>query len=144
MIDPLETSHTAPKFASPDPAALAHWYKDILRFTGCVVFGEGDYAIVRRGKLCIHLWRCPDKYIADNTACYTQLGSIRALNTLHAEWLARTKDQEFSPGRIEASPKDSPGHGMREFHLWDPAGNVIGFGAPLHPHGAPAPDDQDH
>lgn len=35
------------------------------------------------------------------------------------------------PGRIEPEPKDAAGHGMREFHLWDPAGNLIGFGAAL-------------
>ena len=56
---------------------------------------------------------------------------MEQLNRLHAEWLEASTYGDFAPGRIEAEPKDQPGHGMREFHIWDPAGNLIGFGASL-------------
>lgn len=131
MTEPLEASHTAPKFAAPDPGAAAEWYVAHLGFPKHAVFAGGDYAIVRRGDLTLHLWKCDDHRIAENTACYTELSSVSALDSLHAELLARSELDGFAPGRIEPAPRDAPGHGMREFHVWDPAGNLIGFGAAL-------------
>lgn len=131
MSDPLDQSHTAPKFAAPDPAALATWYREQLGFPHGAIFGDGDYAIVRRGELCLHIWLCKDRHIAENTACYTEIATLDALDALHAEWLKKSDDPGFAPGRIDTAPRDAPGHGMREFHVWDPAGNLIGFGAQL-------------
>ena len=131
MSDPLEGSHTAPKFAAPDPGALAQWYKSALNFHNIAVFEGGDYALVRRGQLTLHLWKCAERKIAENTSCYTEIQSIKALSALHAEWFASSKIEGFSPGRIDPEPTDQTGHGMREFHVWDPAGNLIGFGASL-------------
>ena len=131
MADPLAGSHTAPKFAAPDPAALAEWYSDHLGFPRRAVFEGGDYAIVARGSLTLHLWKCADRRIAENTACYTEIDSVASLDALHAEWLAASGRPGFQPGRIEQRPQDKPGHGMREFHVWDPAGNLIGLGASL-------------
>lgn len=130
MHDPLEGSHTAPKFAAPNPGEAAAWYEKHLGFR-TAIFDDGGYAIIRRGKLALHLWKCPDRAIAENTACYTEIDSVEQLDRLHAEWLEASRYGDFTPGRIEAEPKDQAGHGMREFHLWDPAGNLIGFGASL-------------
>ncbi|MEL6323550.1 MAG: VOC family protein [Pseudomonadota bacterium] len=129
-MDPLDQSHTAPKFAAPDPGAAADWYEAALDFRKQVYLG-GDYAIVQRGALTLHLWKCAERHIAENTSAYCELRDIEALNALHAEWYARFGQNGFAPGRIEAEPKDVPGHGMREFHIWDPSGNLIGFGAAL-------------
>ena len=134
MSDPLDQSHTAPKFAAPDPGAAAGWYATHLGFRKAV-FMNGDYAIIQRGQLTLHLWKCPDRQIAENTACYTEIGSVEALDRLHAEWLSNSKQDGFAPGRIEAQPKDQTGHGMREFHVWDPTGNLIGFGASIEQEG---------
>jgi hypothetical protein len=131
MRDPLGDSHTAPKFAAPDPGALAAWYSQALGFPNVQMFLNGEYAIVRRGRLTLHLWKCAEREIAENTSCYTEIGTIEGLNGLHAEWLERSRATGFAPGRIEAEPRDKPGHGMREFHVWDPAGNLIGFGAAM-------------
>jgi hypothetical protein len=131
MDDLLTQSHTAPKFAAPDPGAMANWYENHLGFPHKAIFEAGDYAIVRRGDLTLHFWKCSDRKIAENTACYTELLDVRALDALHAELLGRSKSEGFVPGRVEAAPKDAVGHGMREFHVWDPAGNLIGFGASL-------------
>ena len=131
MTDPLEGSHTAPKFAAPDPTALAEWYVDALGFPHKAVFENGEYAIAARGSLTPHFWKCTERRIAEATACYTEIPTIEALNALHAEWLAASHRPGFHPGRIEAEPKNQTGHGMREFHVWDPAGNLIGFGASL-------------
>ncbi|WP_430404106.1 VOC family protein [Hyphomonas sp.] len=131
MEDPLSRSHTAPKFAAPDPGAIANWYVEHLGFPRKAVFEAGAYAIVGRGDLTLHLWKCPDRHIAENTACYTELRDTDVLNALHSELLARSKKDGFAPGRVEAVPKDQNAHSMREFHVWDPAGNLIGFGAAL-------------
>lgn len=108
------------KFAAPDPVKAAAWY-DRLGFRTATF---GDYAIVSRGELCLHLWKCVDRHIAENTSCYVELKDVDAL---HAEWSAL----DLGEGRIEDEPKDRPDHGMREFHLWDPAGNLIGFGSAI-------------
>ena len=68
MDDPLAGSHAAPKFAAPNPAALAEWYADALGFPRKAVFENGDYAIVARGDLTLHFWKCPERRIAENTA----------------------------------------------------------------------------
>lgn len=130
MSDPLERSHTAPKFAAPHPGEAAAWYEKHLGFR-TAIFEDGGYAIVRRGKLTLHLWKCADRAIAENTACYTEIDGVDQLNRLHAEWIEAASYGDFAPGRIEAEPKDQRGHGMREFHVWDPAGNLIGFGASI-------------
>lgn len=129
-LDPLDTSHTAPKFAAPNPAELAAWYERFLNFRAAV-FENDEYAIVARGELCIHIWKCEDRSIAENTACYTEMETIPALDMLHEEFLIASRRDGFAPGRVEEQPVNQEGHGMREFHLWDPAGNLIGFGAPL-------------
>ena len=130
-IDLLDKSHTAPKFAAAHPGELASWYREYLGFPKVAVFENGDYAIVRRGDLTLHFWKCLDRHIAENTACYTELASVAALNALHDEFLSRANEKGFAPGRIEPALKNAEGHGMREFHIWDPAGNLIGFGASL-------------
>lgn len=131
MTDPLDESHTAPKFAAPDPGEMAKWYVANLGFPQHVIFDDGAYAIVRRGDLTLHFWKCADQQIAENTACYTELRDVEALHALHTEILARSRAPEFAPGRVQEVMKDATGHGMREFHVWDPAGNLIGFGARL-------------
>lgn len=130
-MDLLSNSHTAPKFAAPDPRSLAQWYHRHLAFPKKAIFSGGDYAIVRRGDLTLHFWKCDDRHIAENTACYTELRSLEALNALHVEFSELARRDGFSPGRIENTPKTQTGHGMREFHVWDPAGNLIGFGAQI-------------
>lgn len=131
MSDFLDRSHTAPKFAAPDPGALARWYVRFLGFPRHAIYEDGAYAIVRRGDLALHFWQCADRHIAEHTACYTELRDVAAFDGLHAELLARADEPGFAPGRVEGTPKDQAGHGMREFHVWDPAGNLIGFGAAL-------------
>lgn len=131
MDDPLQRSHTAPKFAAPDPVGLAAWYHDLLGFPRIATWPEHRYAIVARGSLTLHLWHCTDRHVAENTSCYVELGNCAALYALHAEWMRRAAQPGFAPGRIEDAPRDQPGHGMREFHVWDPAGNLIALGASL-------------
>lgn len=129
-MDFLDGSHTAPKFAAPDPGEAARWYEACLGFRKNVYL-DGDYAIVGRGALTLHIWKCDERHIAENTSAYCEVRDIETLDALHAEWLERSRMDGFAPGRIQAEPIDATGHGMREFHVWDPAGNLTGFGAAL-------------
>lgn len=131
MTEPLHAARIAAKFAAPDPSTAADWYQSALNFPKKAIFEGGGYAIVARGDIEIHLWQCGDRTIAENTACYITVSSVGDLNALHAEWLLASKQAAFHPGRIEDEPMDKPGHGMREFHVWDPAGNLMGIGADL-------------
>ncbi|WP_034387176.1 VOC family protein [Hellea balneolensis] len=115
----------------PTPGALAEWYQQHLGFPKKAVFEGGDYAIVRRGDLTLHFWKCRDRHIAENTACYTEVRSLEALDALHAEFISNAQNDGFAPGRVEDVPKTQTGHDMREFHVWDPSGNLIGFGAQI-------------
>jgi len=132
-IDPLERSHTAPKFAAANPGDTARWYVEHLDFPHHAVFDNGNYAIVRRESLTLHLWKCDNSIIPENTSCYVELRDTSALNELHASLLKNAQKSSFAPGRIEKKPVDAEGHGMREFHVWDPNGNLIGFGAAIQP-----------
>ena len=131
MDDPLVNSHTAPKFAAVNPGKMAEWYVENLGFPKSAIFESGDYAIVRRGDLTLHFWKCSDPTIAENTSCYVELRDVAALNALHAIFLENSKEDSFAPGRVQIEPVDAHGHGMREFHVWDPDGNLIGFGASI-------------
>lgn len=86
---------------------------------------------MRRGNLTIHLWKCENPIIAENTSCYVELRDVSVLDDLHASLIKKSKNDGFAPGRIQHTPIDAPGHGMREFHVWDPNGNLIGFGAEI-------------
>ena len=130
-MDPLDRSHTAPKFMAPNPGKAAAWYRDHLAFTKITIYLDGDYAIVGRGKLTLHLCKSADRKLAENTSCYVELETVELLDQLHAKWLEASRVDGFAPGRVEAEPKNQTGHGMREFHVWDPAGNLIGFGAAI-------------
>ncbi|MEO0981135.1 MAG: VOC family protein [Pseudomonadota bacterium] len=137
MADPLAGAFTAPKFASPDPAAVADWYQQALGFPQADVYAEGAYAIVRREALELHLWQCAERKIAENTSCYCEIAGVDKLDALYADFAEQARAPGFHPGRLSDPPRDFE-HGMREFFVWDPAGNLIQFGADL---SAEAKDD---
>ena len=106
-----------PLLAAPDPRAAAEWYRDTLGFAvGLVMDG---YAIVERDGVELHFWPCPDRHIAENTSAYIRVTDIASV---HAGLGA------VEGGRI--SPVQSRDWGMREFYVWDPAGNLLRFGEP--------------
>src|SRR5262245_52288151 len=86
-------------------------------------YGEGDYEILRRGNLVVHLEARGDLVPATNqTSCYWRVTDADAL---HQEFAALGLPHEGSPSLTE--PYDEP-WGMREFTLKDPAGNLIRIG----------------
>ena len=78
-----------------------------------------DYVIARRDALEIHFWDCDERHIAENTSCYLRMADAAAL---YAEYAAL----DLAPGRMDEIA-DMP-WGMREFHVWDPHGNLLKIG----------------
>ena len=78
-----------------------------------------DCVIARRGRIEIHFWDCKERHIAENTACYIRMDRVEPL---YQEFAAL----DLAPGRMD-QVADMP-WGMREFHVWDPHGNLLKFG----------------
>jgi uncharacterized glyoxalase superfamily protein PhnB len=107
-----------PLLATSDVVAAASWYRDKLGFR--VTLEGCDYAIVARDDIELHLWRCADKYIAENTSAYIRVTDIEDVH--------RQLTRASEGGRI--SELQSREWGMREFYIWDPWGNLLRFGQP--------------
>lgn len=80
-----------------------------------------DYAGVIRDSVEIHLWRCPDKYIAENTACRINVAGIEAL---YDEY--QPKGVVHPNGRLDTKPWR-----IKEFTVLDLDGNGITFCQPV-------------
>jgi catechol 2,3-dioxygenase-like lactoylglutathione lyase family enzyme len=107
-----------PLLAAPDPRVAAAWYRDKLDFR--IGFVMDDYAIVEREGVELHFWSCPDRHIAENTSAYIRVTDIDTV------WSGLGGPAEG--GRI--SPVQTREWGMREFYVWDLAGNLLRFGEP--------------
>lgn len=77
------------------------------------------YLIAMRDSLEVHFWACQERHIAENTSCYFRVGDVDAFHSAFA-------GLDLAPGRMD-EPADMP-WGMREFHIWDPHGNLIRVG----------------
>lgn len=114
----VSLARACPLLAAPDPSAAAAWYRDKLGFTVGLVMDS--YAIVEREGVELHFWACPDRHIAENTSAYIRVSDIESVRA----GLAAAAEG----GRI--SPVQTRDWGMREFYVWDPAGNLLRFGEP--------------
>lgn len=111
-------TRACPLLAAPDPRAAAAWYRDKLGFEVTLVMD--GYAIVQREAAELLVWQCPDRHIAENTSAYIR---VTGIDTVRAGL-----DAAAEGGRI--SPVQTREWGMREFYVWDPAGNLLRFGEP--------------
>ncbi len=78
-----------------------------------------DYVIAERGGIESHFLDCRERHIAEITSCSIRLVVVDAL---YAEYAAL----DLAPGRMDELA-DMP-WGMREFHVWDPHGNLLRIG----------------
>jgi len=113
-----QIDQACPLFAAADPGGTAAWYRDRLGFS--VALSMDDYAIVRRDGVEVHLYRCADRHIAENTSAYFRTGDV---DGLYGEMGGAAEG-----GRVIA-PEDRA-WGMREFYVIDPGGNLLRFGQP--------------
>jgi catechol 2,3-dioxygenase-like lactoylglutathione lyase family enzyme len=107
-----------PKQAARDISKAVEFYEQKLGFARTFVLE--DYAGIARGPVEIHLWRCADRYIAENTACRVNIEGIEALFDEY-----RLKGVIHPNGALETKP-----WGVREFTVLDLDGNGITFCEP--------------
>jgi Glyoxalase/Bleomycin resistance protein/Dioxygenase superfamily len=121
--EPRDTSritfrNAVPKQAARDISEAVTFYEQKLGFAR--TFMLDDYAGVARGLVEIHLWRCADRYIAENTACRVDVEGIEAL---YEEY--RLRGVIHPNGALETTP-----WGAKEFTILDLDGNGITFCGP--------------
>lgn len=114
-MTPIPTNCAIPILIALDIAATGRFY-EALGF-GLTRFPENGYLIARRGTIEIHFVAFDDRHVAENTSCYIRLEDA---DVLFREWkstgIARMNEIEDKPW------------GMREFAVWDPAGNLLRVG----------------
>lgn len=116
------------------PVLMARDVAESLRFFARLGFtpnfqdaaGAPRYAGVRRDGVEIHLqWADPSQWDhPGDRPAYRFL--VSDVDALHAEFMAGGEFAPGSSGGPWAAPADTP-WGTREFHLRDPAGNVLQF-----------------
>ena len=111
----VEFRSAIPKHAAGDIPRAVQFYEEALGFARLFVLD--DYAAVARGPVEIHLWRCADRYIAENTACRV---NVEGIDVLYEEY--RPKGVIHPNGGLETKP-----WGFREFTVLDLDGNAITF-----------------
>lgn len=107
---------TTPVLASLDIERSASFFESTLGFTKIYV-AQGEYGVVTRGDVSIHLWACNDKRIAEATSCRVRVTEVKALYE-HCK--------QFGIVHPRAHLEEKP-WGTIEFAIVDPDGNLIAF-----------------
>jgi uncharacterized glyoxalase superfamily protein PhnB len=107
--------YAVPKFPAANVQTAVAFYEEKLGFQK--LFDYGDYAGVKRDAFELHLWECPDSYLAENSACRVNVTDIEAL---YAEYQAAGVIHPH--GALETKP-----WGLKEFVILDLDGNGIFF-----------------
>lgn len=114
----MNTSYdfSIPVLASLNIEKTVEFYSSILGFA--IIYQQQDsYGIVQRDHVEIHFWACPDKYIAQNTACRIKISNI---DSLYQEYLFKAIIHPNLP--LSEKP-----WGTKEFAILDLDGNQITF-----------------
>lgn len=82
-----------------------------------IIHCTDDYGIIGRDGVEIHLWRCDDRHIAENTSC--RLG-VEDVDAFYALAIVAAIVHPNAP--LETKP-----WGSREFAILDPSGNLVWF-----------------
>ena len=104
-----------PVLYSLDIGPSVAFYEEKLGFERGGIYP--DYAVLRRDGIEIHLCKCNDRNLAENTQCRVNVAGIDAL---HAE--CRAKGIVHPNGPLREQP-----WGLREFAVLDLDGNLIKF-----------------
>jgi catechol 2,3-dioxygenase-like lactoylglutathione lyase family enzyme len=104
---------TVPVLASLNLAESRQFYTELLGFD--CLHASADYLMLARGGCELHLWRCTERHIAENTSCYVRCDTA----ALHAD---------FAQRGLQVAPPQLRDWGMREFYVIDPHGNLLKFG----------------
>ena len=89
----------------------------------------GEYLIVMRGEVGLHFFHAPDADpFTSSAGCYVY---VEDADALFAEFERLGLPSAGVP-RLHGAPEDSD-HGLREFAVVDPDGNLLRIGSLLHP-----------
>lgn len=98
---------------SLDFEASKQFYTEIF---DCTLVEEfDDLLIFLMDDIELHLWKCEDKAIPENSSCYIHVNDIDGLFNYY---------QEKLQGKLELFNRP---WGMREFYIIDPSGNLFKF-----------------
>lgn len=108
-----------PILAYLDNKATMEFYTTMLGFT--FIHDWDGYLIFTRDDISIHLWKCDNPVIPENTGCYINVSLVKDLY------------DELKPYGIihpNGDLEDKP-WGMRQFSILDNSGNILHFGEDL-------------
>ncbi len=92
------------------------------RFTTRYRAEDDDYAIVQVGAVQVHLWKCDDRRIAENTGCRVEVTGVEVTGVEPLYEKHRALGIVHSNGPLSGKP-----WGTREFVMVDNSGNIITF-----------------
>jgi extradiol dioxygenase family protein len=78
-----------------------------------------DLMILLMDGIELHLWKCDEKLVPENSSIYVRIPEVDLLFEHYQTKLY---------GKIQISNRP---WGMREFYIIDPSGNLLKFGAPV-------------
>ncbi|WP_343623566.1 VOC family protein [Flavobacterium lindanitolerans] len=106
-----------PQLPSLDFEKSKQFYQEIL---GGKLVGEyEDLLIFSWDDNEIHLWKCNEKIVPENSSCYIRVNDIEAVFERYKKILGD-----------KIALKNQP-WGMREFYIIDDSGNLFKFGQPI-------------
>ena len=111
----VRLTEAVPLLAVSDIERGVTFYGDQLGFN--CVYADDETAVLERDDVTLHLWRCTDRAILENTACRMQVAGI---DELYAQCQARSV--VHPNGALALKP-----WGLREFTVLDPQGGAITF-----------------
>ena len=111
-----------------DVKASVAFYADVLGFERRLVSDDKSFGIVVHGDAALHFIKTDDAASLNATANHISVYLwVKELDALYERY--RKKLDTLPEGRVRA-PFDQP-YGMREFHVKDPDGCLLLFGASI-------------
>ncbi|MFM0545938.1 VOC family protein [Paraburkholderia strydomiana] len=108
-----------PVLASLDIARTLRFFSEVLGFRTQHA-DNFSYGMAARGEVELHFWLCNVKQIAESTSCYVRVDDVYALYA------------ELEPKLPALKRVAETEWGMAELYVFDPDGNLVKFGQPIH------------
>jgi catechol 2,3-dioxygenase-like lactoylglutathione lyase family enzyme len=123
----IEVEHAIPILPSRDLQETLEFYARLgFENRGGLPPEESNYLIIGRGGVELHFVGAPETNpFTTGASCYIRTVDADAL---YDEWREAIVDDPATGSRV-VSPRETE-HGMREFALVDPSGNLIRVGSP--------------
>lgn len=112
-----EMTRAVPVLPAMDVKETTKFYVEKLGFH--VTGDYGNYVLLQRDYIELHLWHGAEKLICENSGCYLRVANVEELH------------KEFSEKGVKMrTPLEIKEWGMHEFAVCDNDGNLLRFGEP--------------